>query len=183
MKLSRSLNIQLTLTNESRSAYGVDTRLLLRKNSGESMQHVAMKLLSFGLFYHPQLDVERAVGQHYKPDLTRSDDRGHIVQWIECGSTSIRKLDRVTRDNPYAVVKIVKPTGRAARLYRERARLELRRPERVEYLGFEAGFVDRLASRLSSRHDVVFVVTADPMHIYAAVDDESLDSSVLDLEG
>jgi uncharacterized protein YaeQ len=74
-------------------------RLSLYKRVGESYEHVLMKALGFALFrpQHPALQVERAIGLRYKPDLIAIDERGAIDFWGECGQVSVRKIAWLAR--------------------------------------------------------------------------------------
>jgi uncharacterized protein YaeQ len=177
--LRRNLSFDLVLTHETRSWYEDDERLLLVKRSGESLDHVLMKLLAHLIFYHPELDVEVSVDQHYKPDLVRLDARGEPVQWIECGTTQIDKLDRLTRRNDRCTIEIVKSNPRALRRYRSEAEDRIRYPERVGYTSFREGYLDELATRIERRHELVAVVTPEHEHLYVTVDGEMFETPIV----
>ncbi len=172
------MRCNVTISNAPLEIADVEERLILRKGEGESIEHVAMKLLAYVLFYHPGLEIERSLDRHYKPDLVRTDDRGEVVQWIECGSTTVRKLDRLTRSNPYATIKIVKATASAARIYQEQAEEVLRLPERVHYLGFEGGFVTAVGARLWKQNEVGAFVSEHYDRVYLDVAGETLQSAL-----
>lgn len=129
---------------------GRSTKVILSMAPGESSRHVMMKFLALVLHLDRAPKVEFHVGQHYKPDLV-CEAEGQIRLWIECGDVSVRKLDKVVTTNHAAQIVVVKPTLRALESYKKQADRRVRRPERIDYLTFEAGFVDRLAATIPSR--------------------------------
>ncbi len=183
MGLRRSLNIDLTLTHEEAGWFGVDTRVFLVKKQGESMTHVLMKFLSYVMFYHPELEIERSIGQHYKPDLVRLNDTGDVVDWIDCGATTIKKLDKISKQNPEVLIKIVKPSPTNLKRYKDTAEPNLTYPERVQYLSFRKGFLAELEDMVAGRHTMTAVVTGEIEHLYLSVDGVSLDTPIIRLDG
>jgi uncharacterized protein YaeQ len=181
--LRLQLQIELEIENEAVGARRASERLFLVKKPGESLEHVLMKLLSYVLFFDPGLEVEASAEQHYKPDLLRLDERGEPVQWIDCGSTSLRKLDRITQRNRRSFIDIVKPSERELRLFKEAADRKLERPERVRYWAFADGFLDRLAERIHGRHGVRARVDAARSRLELEVDGEPLATPIVSLVG
>ena len=170
MAIRRKLNLELVINHEPLHLYGERARLITVKGSRESWEHVMMKLVSYVLFYHEDLEVERRIGQHYKPDLVRLDLRGEPVQWIDCGKTTLRKLDRITRSNQGTFIDIVKPSRTAMRHYKRMADEQLALPERVRYWAVDANFLRALAAQLTGRHELVATVAPDGEHLYVSVD-------------
>ncbi len=128
---------------------------VLGADRSELPWHIALKLLGLLLFFEPQLQVERGIGWHYKPDLLSLDPEGRVRLWIDCGNISVRKVDRVANK--------VGGAGRFALLRRQRQDAELllrslegrvRHPERVEVLHFDDGFVDRFAGALGTTNEI-----------------------------
>ncbi len=169
------------LTHEPRGWYESDARLFLVKKSGESLEHVLMKLLSHLLFYHPDLEVEVSADQHYKPDLVRFDDRGEPVQWIECGTTKIDKLDRITRRNDRCTIQIVKPNPHVLRRYAREAEDRIRYPERVAYTSFREDYLDELAGLIERRHELVAVISPEYEHLFVTVDETTTETPIVTL--
>ncbi|MCB9794976.1 MAG: YaeQ family protein [Alphaproteobacteria bacterium] len=147
-------------------------RLTLFKKRGESYRHVVLKLISYGLFYHPELQVEVSAEQHHKPDLVRFNARNEPVQWVECGTTRRRKLDRISSRNRLTFIDIVKPSGGEMRQYALSCAGHLRHPERVRYFGFRPDFVPELTDRLY-----------DHAHLILSVPGEAWTDLHVDLDG
>ena len=141
-----------------------------------------MKLCAYLSYYHPELRIERALGQRHKPDLVRVGVDGVVHQWIDCGVTSLPKLCRITRQNPKTLIHIVKPSYRALCLYQELAAKRLRYPERVRYQSYQSGFLPALAEQMSAHLDWEVTVLEDderPVHLYVQVGGTSLDTPLL----
>ena len=178
------LRLQLQIDLEIDNAVGVRgarARLFLVRKRGEWLDPVLMKLLAYVLFFHPGLQVEASAEQRYKPDLLRLDERGDPVQWIDCGSTALRKLDRITRRNRKTPIDIVKRGERELRLFKDAADRKIERPERVRYYAFADGFVERLGERLQGRHLVRAEVDAARSRLRLVVDGEPLETPVVRL--
>ena len=128
-------------------------RVIFSSPPGESTWHVALKLLAFLLYRRRAPLVERSVGQRFKPDLVVLRD-GRVRLWIDCGETSLRKLDRVVAGNPGARIVIVKDTARRLDLYSNLAAGALRDGSRVCCLAFSDGLVAGMARDLRQRNRV-----------------------------
>jgi hypothetical protein len=68
-------------------------RVRLWQRPGEGYEHVLMKALGHTMYVrdYPRLEIERAVGLRYKPDLVALSEDGRFRFWGECGLNSIRK--------------------------------------------------------------------------------------------
>ncbi|MBI5547789.1 MAG: YaeQ family protein [Deltaproteobacteria bacterium] len=179
--LPLNLVLEVRLSHPKRGFPEVRQRLFLSKKRGESLDHVLMKLLAWLLLYDPALRIELSAEQHYKPDLVRLDERGEPLQWIDCGSTSLRKLDRIASRNRSTTIDIVKPTERELRLFKAAADHKVAHPERVRYFAFRDGFLAELGELVHSRHDLEATIGGDPETIGLTVDGTRLESPVVRL--
>ena len=80
------------------------------KKPYESDTHVLMKALLWALYLpaYPELTVEIAIGDRYKPDVVALDARGEPGFWGEAGDVTtakIRSLARRYRDTHFALAK------------------------------------------------------------------------------
>lgn len=181
--LRLSLNIDLELNHHPLSLYGVEQRVLLRKGGGESLRHVLMKLMGYLLFYHEDLVIEGSAHQHYKPDLVRLNEMGEPVQWVDCGHTAIRKLNRITQKNYKTYVDIIKATPSELRMYKHEAEKQLRYPERVRYWSFHPDFIASLGQWITGKHHIVASVTEDMESLYLLVDGQTIDTQIICMLG
>lgn len=157
---------------------GEERKLVLTQAQGESTDHVALKLVSYLLFFAREPLIEVDVGQHFKPDLACLDEDGQVTLWVDCGTTSLQKLNRVATKNHRAEVYIVKPFLRRLESYRQQAGRRVKHDERVRYLTFEDGFIDALVGALERSNDLTARVAADRSRIDLELNGVALSSEV-----
>jgi hypothetical protein len=115
-------HVDATLNHPAQSVWGRDVTATLHKKSGESRDHVVLKLLGLLLTSaHPSAHVVKIEPPHrvvdYKPDVAAFNAAGEVVEWIECGDVAVGKLDKLTRALGGAVlVHVLKKGERPARL-------------------------------------------------------------------
>lgn len=131
-----------------------DSKLVMYKGMSESPEHIVLKLLSYILF-QKRPKIEHYANQHHKPDLVIQDDYT-VTLWVECGEVSIKKLDKVSTHNNKADIFVVKETVRQATDYKEKADKKIRHPERVTYIGFKDGFVNKTAATFERTNDIKY---------------------------
>ncbi|MBK8207264.1 MAG: YaeQ family protein [Planctomycetes bacterium] len=160
------LNVDLSVNDYDRELFA-ERRIVLELREGEGFQHILLKIIAMALFHHPRLQIEPTMDDddRYKPDLLiRSEDYRPEV-WIECGQVRVQKLDKVTFRHYYARVVVIKRTEREARELLERCRGEVRRLEAIEFIGFDNGFIDRVADTLTGKNDVIAILSGKGMQL------------------
>jgi len=80
------------------------------KKSNERPEHVIMKALLWALYLprYPQMGVEIAIGDRYKPDVVQLDERGYPQFWGEAGEVGedkIRSLVKRFRGTHFVVAR------------------------------------------------------------------------------
>lgn len=145
-------------------------RVIFSSFPGESTWHVSLKLLAYLIYRRRDPLVERPVGQRFKPDLVVLKDDGRVRLWIDCGETSIRKLERVVARNPIARVVIIKDTVRHLEGYRALADQALRDTSRVLYLAPDNALIDGMAVAMRQRNRVRFAM--GPAGVQIELNDE-----------
>jgi uncharacterized protein YaeQ len=121
---------------------GEERRPFFMSGPNEPDDHVAHKLGAYILFwsFDPLTDATTKLpalaGYEFLPDLLGLDASGEIVLWVECGSTTLHKLTKVTRRAPRARVVVMKENERGAELLRKELDSSFDRPERVEVLAW-----------------------------------------------
>ena len=87
-------------------------RVRLWQRTGESYEHILMKALGYAMFAgkYPHLEIEKAVGLRYKPDLVAANDgERDFAFWGECGQNAVRKTHWIlkhTRTKKLVLFKI-----------------------------------------------------------------------------
>jgi uncharacterized protein YaeQ len=156
---------------------GESRKLVLVRTTNESEQHLALKVLAYLLYFGERPTVEVGVGQHFKPDLVCVAGRD-VTLWIDCGEISLHKLDKISTTNHRARIVIVKATRRAAETYRAQAEKKVRRPERITYIGFDAGFVDQFVAALTTRTELAAALDAEQKSLQVVINDVSLRTAI-----
>lgn len=115
-------------------------KVVLAKRAWESERHVLLKALVFGLYVagYPELAVERAIGERYKPDLVALEVDGQPLLWAECGETGRQKLEYLIKALPGTHLVVAKQVASIAphRAVIETAVAKGKRSAPVELLNF-----------------------------------------------
>ena len=87
-----------------------DKQIVLVKKRYEKSAHVLMKGFIWALYlpYYPNLTVEIAVGDRYKPDVVALDQQGIPEFWGEAGQISVEKIHSLLkryRSTHFAIAK------------------------------------------------------------------------------
>lgn len=178
MARNKVLHFDFELTNDARGIFGQQGKVTLYKGRGEGMAHIAMKLLSYLWFYHPDLRIEKSADQNWKPDLVRFDAIGDPIQWVDCGATKRHKLDRISVKNKKTFIDIVKKTPTELSLYKEMVERVLRVPDRVRYWTVDPGFLEEMCSLMHGRHAISTIIYGDMEFMYLCLDDHVLETNI-----
>lgn len=113
-------------------------RLLLVPKAEEKLDHLALKLAAFVMFWkrepvvEPSSDHPALAGFDIKPDVMALNIYGQIDLWIECGSVTLHKLDKITRRFPQTRIVVLKGTHRESERLRNDLNDEVRHAKRIE---------------------------------------------------
>jgi uncharacterized protein YaeQ len=124
---------------------GGHRRLVIVPRKEETMEHVALRLSAFLLFWdldpkyelslkHPALSQ-----QEFRPDLVALNVAGEIALWVECGNVSLHKLNKLTRRYPQARLAVLKTSPEEGRKLRADAADELSRSNLLDIWTWPAG--------------------------------------------
>jgi uncharacterized protein YaeQ len=82
---------------------GRDATVTLYQGLQESADHLFLKLAAALFFFDRQASVQMGAtdpalqGQEYFPDFMATDVAGAVTLWIECGKTTVHKLQKVSK--------------------------------------------------------------------------------------
>ena len=117
---------------------GSERKLLIVQGPNEPEEHLSLKLAACLLFwgFSPVIDANAktpALARYdFLPDALGLDEAGDIVLWVECGSTTMNKLDKLTRRMSRGRIVVLKTAAREAQRLRLDCDAQLNKPERVE---------------------------------------------------
>lgn len=97
---------------------GGHRKLILSPRPEETHDHLALKLAAFLLFWAEEPVVDPSakhpalLDQEFRPDLMALDLSGRMALWIECGFTSLNKLEKLPRRFPHARFVVIRESLR-----------------------------------------------------------------------
>lgn len=152
-------------------------KLVLVKNLCELRNHVVLKLLSYLLFYNPELKVGVSAEMHYQPDLFIPGDHNIPKLWIDCGKIALKKIDSLATKLKNTRVIFVKESKRELDVFKKLIEKKIEKGERLEFLAFDAGFVLSLGNSLQrTNHIALYSVMENVIGI--ALNDEVFESTL-----
>ena len=120
----------------------VGKKLVLVSQETETLDHLALKLAGFMLFFdlNPMVGISSKnpaiANQEFRPDLIALNEGGEIKLWGECGNVATHKLDKLIRRNRNARIVVLKETVREAKNLREAfEKNDIQNSDRVEIYG------------------------------------------------
>lgn len=120
-------------------------RIVLVPRPEEKPDHLALKLAAVAMFLKDDPIVDMSAdhpalqGLDLRPDVGILSDAGGVRIWIECGETSLNKLDKAARRFTDARIVVLKATLPQARRFRAALVEEVRQAERIEVWAWPEG--------------------------------------------
>jgi uncharacterized protein YaeQ len=135
-------------------------RIIVGQNETEPLSHVVLKFLAFVLFYRERLQIEPQLHNDaipFVPDLVELDYELRPRLWIECGETSLNKLDKLAVKVPDAELWVVKETpAEAEHLLRAMSKGDLRQ-NRYQIVALDPALVPELCNLVQYRNEVMWL--------------------------
>lgn len=158
-------------------APGVQEKLVLVKSDLEKRTHIALKLLSYLLFYDSRLKIEGDVEMHYKPDLVVTGEHGVPELWIDCGKVAVRKIESLTAKLKHTRIIFVKESRNELIQFKRLLEKKLENSRRVQYLAFESDFVRNLSEAFQrTNHLTLYEIMTDVIGV--ALNDQIFESTL-----
>ena len=139
---------------------GGSRKLVLMPGPNERADHLALKLAAYLLFWDkepvvvPSAKHPALLGQEFVPDLMSLDITGAVDLWVECGATTMNKLDKVARRFTHARIVVLTPSAREAERLRSDVAAKLERAPRIEILAWKDGQFTEFARTLAEKTEV-----------------------------
>lgn len=134
----------------------IQVKIILVKGDSETRGHVVLKLLAYMFYYQLGLKIEAAVDMHYKPDLVVMSSEGRPQLWIDCGHVAIKKMESLLRKLKQTQMVLVKKSKHEAQMFHAQLLKQIEPTERLQYLSFETGFIECIASSLQKVNEMTF---------------------------
>lgn len=135
-----------------------DKTLNLFATLQETPDHLVLKLATSLFFFDWNPTIETGAthaalcDQEYYPDLMANDEGGAVTLWIECGKTTIHKLEKVSKRFRNARVIVLTPQPLQGQQQAEAIKEE---GLRVEVWTFDYGEFERWRQCVQDRNDVI----------------------------
>lgn len=148
-----------------RCSVQIDTdcrKVILASQENETPEHLALKLAAFVIFFNsnPLMDVSlkhpALAGQEFRPDLLALNESGEIKLWVECGTVTSHKLDKLTRRYRNGRIVVLKETLHEAETLRktiEKHKIQGR--DRVEIWAFPCQMFQEWFAAMGETADIV----------------------------
>lgn len=139
---------------------GANRKLVLVSAPNESAQHMGLRLAAYLLFWDQEPVMEASAKNpalanfEFLPDLMALDEAGDIKLWVECGTTTMHKLLKLTRRLSQGRIVVMKESEREALRLREDMRAQLDRAGRVEILAWPAAVFQSWTESLFEKTEV-----------------------------
>lgn len=123
---------------------GENRKLILAADREETLEHLALKLSAFLLFWDadpivaPSVQHPALSNQEFRPDLVALDLSGAVALWVECGTVTIHKMNKLVKRYPSARLVVIKASEHDGRRLREDLSDKVDRSDRVEILAWKA---------------------------------------------
>lgn len=132
-------------------------KIIMTKGDCETHAHVAMKLMAYLFFYQPELKMEVDIGLHYKPDLVvMNAEAGRPDLWIDCGYVALKKAVDLLERMKQTHLIFIKENPHELKTFRQLLSKKTDAWQRADYVTFEGGFIQEIASRLERRNEITF---------------------------
>jgi uncharacterized protein YaeQ len=144
--------------------------------TGESLDHVMLKLVAFIIFFDNNPSIETSVDWRYTPDLVAFDGNGKLNLWVECADVSPEKIKKIL--HKYHNIRLVslKITHGDAKIFSNIFRQEKDKEPGLLFMGFDSGFIDSLCSNIYDRMSLDAVTYGDKVEI--SFDDMKFSSGI-----
>ncbi len=136
------------------------SKVLLVPRPEEKDEHLALKLAAYLMFLakdpivEPSADHPCLSGITHRPDVCTLDAGGQINLWVDCGSVTLNKLDKVTRRLPGARVIVLKASLREAQRLRRDLQETIKHETRIEIWTWPDGLFDVWLHALNDKTEV-----------------------------
>jgi uncharacterized protein YaeQ len=179
----RAMQFRLALSAIDRDL-DVNTKLVVTRRPEETMAHVVLRVLAYGLFYRADLagDLRFALGpaDRDSPDLWAHDLVGRPVEWIICGDVDVEELRHVLQHQRQAKVRVLFGADEERERFFQGLRSSRRRLlglAAVDFRQIDSKLVDGLATRDLERQRWAMTCVED--HVYVDADGLTTDGEVV----
>lgn len=125
----------------------------------ETWDHLLLKLAAAVFFHadHPTIETgpthPALSGQDFWPDLMTVDLTGQVTLWIECGKTTLHKLEKVSKR--FRQARVIVLTGDPQQAKHQAEEVETEGLKGIQVWTFDYGEFSRWKSLAGERNDII----------------------------
>jgi len=125
----------------------------------ETADHLFLKLAAAVFFHAARPTVETGPahhalsGQDFWPDLMSVDLTGQVTLWIECGKTTLHKLEKVSKR--FRQARVIVLTAEPAQARQQAEEVESEKLKGIHVWSFDYGEFARWKSLAGERNDII----------------------------
>jgi uncharacterized protein YaeQ len=177
---STIFKVRLDIADMDRHHYQ-DYHLTIARHPSETDERMMMRILSFALFAHEDLELARGLSTDDEPDLWQKELSGEIEHWIDLGQPDEKRIRRAC--GRARQVSIVCYSGNSAAIWFDKIKNSLTRFSNLQIFSISAQQAELLAGlvgrtmtlHISIEDRQVFIsagneaFTIDPVVLFPAV--------------
>jgi hypothetical protein len=155
--LSAKFTFQLESQDRRRA---LPHKIVIGQQNNETIRHVALKFLSWVLFFRERLQIETEIQNDaipFVPDLIELGLDLRPLLWVECGECSVAKLHKLAVKCPEAEIWIVKRSLADARMLHATMEREEFRRGRYGIVGLDLGMFNEVCGLIRDRNEFLWV--------------------------
>jgi uncharacterized protein YaeQ len=135
----------------------------------ETLDHLVLKLAASIFFHalHPTIETgathHALSGQDFWPDLMAADLTGQVTLWIECGKTTLHKLEKVSKR--FRQSRLVVLTAEPHQGQQQAEEVQAEGLKGIEVWSFDYGEFARWKGLTTERNDIIGEATENSMNL------------------
>lgn len=98
-------SFNVSLNDSSRGLY-TSFRVKTARHPNESLEHLYARVIALGHSYEPGLEFSQGLFEEKEPTIWKRDLLGQPEIWIQLGVPDRKKLERVLKAHPHAIIRI-----------------------------------------------------------------------------
>lgn len=145
----------------------------LARHPSETEERLVARLLSYAIFYDPELAFTKGVGAGDEPDLWVKGPDGRVTMWIEVG---LPEAERLIKAGRHAARVALLTCGSALPNWEKQHLPKLIAIPNLTVVTLDQGFLSKLVARLE--RSITWSLTITEGALYLNVGDETLESAL-----
>lgn len=153
-------------------------QITVARHPSETEERLLARILTYALYYEPELTFTKGVGAGDEPDLWVKGPDGRVRSWIEVGLPDAERLVKASRHSERVVLCAF---GSSLPVWEKQHLPKLTGISNLTVISLDLAFLGRLTERL--QRSISWSLTITEGALYLAMNGETLESSLKHLSG